>query len=166
MRDSRSIEDLVGGDVDREQVFRFFVFFSRFEFALKRCGYTRSSRGHAEPNWDKLAEELKGSLRIDAEPKLSEQIDYMISQPPGKQVIRDNTIAFKEMKRGNESEARWLLRLAQQVRNNLFHGGKYPFARGPEPERDPQLLRAAISVLERCLVLKPNLDACFWETGV
>jgi len=46
MEPTKIIDALV---VDRDLVFHFFALFSRFEYALKRCGFVRAG-DRAEPN--------------------------------------------------------------------------------------------------------------------
>ena len=41
--------------VDKELVCTFFAVFSRFEFALKDCGYVREENGTAAPAWRRFA---------------------------------------------------------------------------------------------------------------
>ena len=67
-------------------------------------------------------------------------------------------------RRSNEAlEAEYLFRIVRDVRNNLFHGGK--FAGGPEPElaRDRELIDAAVSVLEGAASLHPGIEAMLKE---
>lgn len=52
--------------------------------------------------------------------------------------------------RADVTEIGWLLTIVKIVRNNLFHGGKYPYTPLPEPARDTQLLESSRIVLETC----------------
>jgi hypothetical protein len=51
--------------------------------------------------------------------------------------------------------------VVRRIRNNLFHGGKYPS--GPEPDlsRDEKLLMQAIRILEPALSARPDLHTIF-----
>ena len=68
-------------------------------------------------------------------------------------------------RRCRETDAQYLLRVVRDVRNNLFHGGKYPASYGSVEEiaRDGTLVDAATTVLERCLVLHDKVRAAFEE---
>jgi hypothetical protein len=62
---------------------------------------------------------------------------------------------------------KWILRLVRTVRNNLFHGGKYPYPDEPinQPARDRKVLSASLTVMEECLRLSPLLEAKFFEAA-
>jgi hypothetical protein len=51
------------------------------------------------------------------------------------------------------------------VRNNLFHGGKYPD--GPEFEvaRDRKIIRAALAILDGCYELHPGIKGMIEEAA-
>jgi hypothetical protein len=57
----------------------------------------------------------------------------------------------------------WLTDMVCTVRNNLFHGGKFPFARIKDPARDPDLLKHSLTILEACLELNPKVKGKFME---
>ena len=72
--------------------------------------------------------------------------------PPKRQIVReDGSLTWEDLKRENVTAIRWLLKIVRRVRNNLFHGGKYPYTPLPEPARDTQLLESSLIVLEACL---------------
>jgi len=153
---------------DQELVFAFLVVFSRFECALKRSGYLKHDDGPAEPNWDTFANTLKGRLGSIAEPKFIEASRFLLAKPPETQVATHRQLGWRKTIRGDgESEERYLLRLVTTVRNNLFHGGKYPYPFGPvvDVSRDRRLLQAGISILEACLALSPEVQALFEEAA-
>jgi hypothetical protein len=54
-------------------------------------------------------------------------------------------------------EEHYVLELVKAVRNNLFHGGKYPEEHIEELERNAVLLRAALRILDGCYQLRPDL---------
>lgn len=56
-----------------------------------------------------------------------------------------------------------LLVLVRRIRNNLFHGGKFP--EGPEDDasRDRELLKSDIAVLQACLESDPQLMTSFLQ---
>jgi hypothetical protein len=69
----------------------------------------------------------------------------------------------KNTRRNGEGETEYLLRLVRDVRNNLFHGGKYP----EEPVsgqslRNSKLLQACLTILEKYLSLNADVK-CFFE---
>jgi len=121
-----SIQSIAGDD---ELVLDFFVDFSRFECALKRAGFVKpGSSGSASPDWNRFAAMLSAKLSLITDAEFTHAKRFLLLEPPRKQMF----VAPRSMrwdansKRSGESETQYLLRLVRDVRNNLFHGGKYP----------------------------------------
>ncbi|MBI5375520.1 MAG: hypothetical protein HZA77_08800 [Candidatus Schekmanbacteria bacterium] len=47
------------------------------------------------------------------------------------------------------------------VRNNIFHGGKFPFV----PERDEQLIYSSLIIIDDCIESVSKLKKHFLETA-
>ena len=60
----------IADSTDRKLAWQFFVFFSRFEYALKRGPYLRTGTGDAQPNWDKFASDHNGAFEQIADQSL------------------------------------------------------------------------------------------------
>jgi hypothetical protein len=56
-------------------------------------------------------------------------------------------------RRGAGSEIEDILLSVRTVRNNVFHGGKFPDGPVPEPLRDEQLITDCLMVFQSLLVL-------------
>ena len=56
-------------------------------------------------------------------------------------------------------ELTWLLLMVRTVRNNLFHGGKFPLIPVSEPSRDSTLLHHSITILAACLPLERTFNS-------
>lgn len=133
---------------DAEVIFDFFVVFSRFEFALKHAGYLKGNRDKAEPDWDKYCTSVQDKFDKTSPLEFQEACGYYTSYPPKKQVVIDGQVEWKENQQGStESEFRWIIRSVKTVRNNLFHGGKFPYM----PLRDTRLLSYALVILHECM---------------
>lgn len=147
---------------NRDLLFRFFIFFARFEYALKECGYTPRLDGRAEAGWTKFAEYLDNSSVFNRTrtKELSEAVDYLIMYPPRKQCIRGGTLS-SESTTPDSSEIKWLLLLICRVRNNLFHGGKFRNVTAASHHRDFALIEHSLVVLEECLELQSNVKSHF-----
>jgi len=132
----------------RELACEFFAMFSRFEFALKECGFLYVNRfGRAAPDWDGYSKHAAVHIKVDNDSELAEAIRYLNKEPPQIQVsatVWDATIGL----RGPEPIGT-ALDAVQRVRNNLFHGGKHT-PHSP-PGRDEKLVRFALCVLGSCL---------------
>ena len=125
--------------------FEFFYLFSRFEFALKECGYLESKRpgAKAKPNWNGFVEEWEDRYSV------SEAGRALLEANPATQVVAHNgaldfvTVEFGE----GDSDLRKVIDLANIVRNNLFHGGKHGGKCWDDPKRIMILLPIVITLL-------------------
>jgi hypothetical protein len=153
--------------VDRERVLDFFAYFSRFEYSLKRSGFLKSG-AKAEPNWDKFANSIRGQFAKIQDAAFLEAVTFLRAEPPKTQIVFGNVLGWADTTRGSgEHEENYTLRLVKTVRNNLFHGGKYPYPSGPVPDvgRNRRLLDAAVVVLSHCLELNSALRSAFEEAA-
>ncbi len=160
-------EVITGLVEDQELVFQFFAIFSRFEYALKRASFLKK-QSRVEPHWDAYANTLRGLFRKADDGPFTAAVKYIKSQPPRKQVVHDGQLGWEDCTQGSgETEERYVLRLVVTVRNNLFHGGKYPYPIGPasDVDRNRQLLNASIIILKHCLILSPQVGAAFEEAA-
>ena len=135
----------------------FFAVYSRFEFALKECGFRRPGRnGVAEPYWDKFASEIAEPFSNIQDQDFAEAAKYLLDEPPMRQVIENNTLTWRSLVFENgASPAQSVLLAVRTVRNNLFHGGKHT-PHSPQG-RDQKLVKACLTVLEVCLPLHGQL---------
>jgi hypothetical protein len=157
------------GDND-ELVLRFFATFSRFEYALKRAGFVRSDvYNNALADWQRFARK-KGNTLLDdiTDRKFVEARSFLLQEPPQKQVVTatDKRLRWQaNPKRSEEGDAEYLLRLVRDVRNNLFHGGKYPDRPVSERRlRNSMLLEACVTILEKCLSLDDDVKHFFEDS--
>jgi hypothetical protein len=148
--------------LDKDLVCEFLLCFSRFEYALKRAGFVAGDEREAKPAWDTFGDSLRGRFSSVTAPEFVHAVELLDFAPPQKQVLKDGQLGWIDNKKDlSESQEKWVLRLVRTVRNNLFHGGKYPGTIVPNPERDQQLLRACLTVLEHALVLSPKVKRWF-----
>ena len=133
-------------DFDRGLVFKFFVIFSLFEYALKQAGfYTAGRSGEAQPDWEGFANSIYPQFSAQATPELAIAVNYMLNRPVMKQVPLNNALGFVQRQRPrNMNDTVWLSVLVRGVRNNLFHGGKFRYDR----PRDTELIQYSLIILE------------------
>ncbi len=143
-------------ETDRDRVLRFFVLFARFEYALKRTRFLRDTE-RAQPDWNSFTAAATGKLHAGPETELARAIDYLTEHPPLQQrVVTGRLEWLPAQARGGSVEAR-LVEHVKAVRNNLFHGGKFPTAPIKELARDRALLDASITVLEALAILEQDV---------
>ncbi len=151
--------------IDKELVTRFFLVFSRFEYALKRSEFVWSNgEGHAQPRWRDFAKDLESCYNLHESPQLAEAVEYLFSRPPQRQVVKqDGSLGWGYLKRReNQTDIDWLLDIVRMVRNNLFHGGKHM----EEPAHDNRLLKSSLIVLAACLRWNPKVKRVYETYGL
>jgi hypothetical protein len=148
-------------DVNKDLVTGFSALFYRFEYALKRAGYCQKCK-NAKPDWEKFAQDCDKQLNTQKNPELKTAAQYLLSHPPKKQIQENNKLEWQPVKKeGTQLEQ--ILRLVKTVRNNLFHGGKFPSGPVKDTGRDAKLLESCIIILRECLSLDKNVQRHFWE---
>lgn len=145
--------------IDRDLLLDFVCTLSRFEYALKRASFVIDYRGHAKPDWDRLGNVL-GALGRDQVMQALSACPNLLAEPPKQQIVRNGQLAWNEAVDRSISEVEQALRYVRRVRNNLFHGGKYPDPDGPvsDAARNTGLLRESLVVLKAVLDL-PGCEA-------
>jgi len=150
-------------DAGKENLlFLFFVVFSRFEYSLKKAGFLEKTQ-EAKPDWNTFAKDLESEFRSKIkessnETPLKSSVTYFAENPPKKQIVKVNqderVLAWgKEDKKDPAIiSLEQCLIYIRRVRNNLFHGGKYPFLQ----RRDEELLEHSLCLLEECLGFESN----------
>lgn len=157
----------IAADTDRKLAWAFFILFARCEFALKKSKtYLNGDEKEASANWDVFGNTNNDKFIRLEDPGLAQAIDYIKHNPPRKpnknskgELDWTDPIQF-------DSKARlltWLLLAIRQVRNNLFHGGKFPRLQVIDPSRDRDLIRSAIVILTRVLPLDDGVNLKFRE---
>lgn len=148
---------------DRSRAIVFFLFFARFEYALKRTGFVTLS-ADAKANWTEYAQRHSELLERNSEERLGEAVAYLEKVPPKKQIVDSSGYLrwSDDFFTGSCDLAR-VFTLVRRIRNNLFHGGKFP--EGPENDisRDRMLLDAGLVVMQACLDSDERLRTMFLD---
>jgi hypothetical protein len=142
--------------IDEKLVLEFLYTFSRFEYALKRAGYHSPDGKAALADWDGFENVLTGLPAADLTPVLASG-DYILAKPPKKQVVASGGLSWEESA-PTASQIKMLIIYIRRIRNNLFHGGKFPEGPVHDVARDTDLLRSGVSVLKALLKI-PGLPA-------
>jgi hypothetical protein len=149
---------------DKELILHFLLVFSRLEYAMKRAGFLVNNKKDAQADWDCFAHSIRPKFHSASQPDLEEACSYLRQNPPNKQVNDHGSLGWCPIAIGDgESDEAFLLRAVRVVRNNLFHGGKYPTGPRQDVARDHALLNASLTVLEHCRASSPEVNSFFEE---
>lgn len=127
--------------------FTFFKLFAQYESMLKEKGFFQVGKsGNIFVDWNRFANEVIGKnfmtdLGVDAP-----AADYILDQPPKKQVAIREKIVWMDVPT-TEKSVQILFTYICRVRNNLFHGAKFN-GTWFDPERSEALLKHSLTVLE------------------
>jgi hypothetical protein len=147
-------------------VLRFFLVFSRFEYALKRAGFTNPKR-RAEAAWDRFATENDARFGASSTSKLQAACVYFLQHPPLRQIQKNGVLDWEVPNQLiNEPLLKRLLLMVRSVRNNMFHGGKFPMMPVDEPARNVTLLRHALVILETSVKLDGEVERLFFTFDI
>lgn len=136
-------------------VHEFFIIFSRFECALKSTiTYANGNNNKVEPNWDRFISDIRIDFDKTKSPELETAVDFIIENPPRIQSLSDNGLiwidrAFQE----NTPDLNKLSLHIRDIRNNLFHGGKFNGVYQRDISRNYNLINSAMIVLNELVVL-------------
>lgn len=128
-----------------------FYQFARTEYALKAAGFYCPNQVVAKADWRRFAESSEIVVMFET-PKtrlLADAIQYIKDNPPKKQTIVNELLAWSDAKPSTNLDSDLILIYVRRIRNNLFHGGKFNghwFA----PERSERLIDAALQILRSC----------------
>lgn len=143
-------------------VMEFFVLFSRFEYALKRSGFVKGKSNYVKVDRNEFARSIKNKFDPEDNKALRNAVEYISKNPPKKQILKNEELRWKEQaKIKNKKDIVKLLKYVATVRNNLFHGGKFPEEPFKEPARNKKLLNSSIVILKEIISYDYRLERCF-----
>lgn len=140
--------------------FDFFREFARSEYCMKAVGLRDLKRKDPTADWGAFAAELSDLLSDPSPGELADAVAYYRRNPPLKQVLQNDLLAWDNVIPEHKSETELILRLVCRVRNNLFHGGKFNgdwFA----PERSDDLLRHGLTILRAAIAAHPRMKDAY-----
>ena len=139
MRHGQIPEDL------RPLAFDFFFWFSRFEFALKANRILRNEQigVRAEPGWTRFIRTFEHDYKV------SDLGKKLVEANPRRQMVGDQELVFDDVPfDADTTDLERVVKLAQTVRNNLFHGGKSGFDGWDDPKRMRLLLELTLPIMD------------------
>ncbi len=125
--------------------------------------------GDAAPHWNKFADDTQGDFQKADNPAFIKAKEQLQDEPPKLQkYVPPDGVKWDDEKNGprpDEHVTRYVLRLVRDVRNNLFHGGKYPDGGGGpisgESLRNANLLKACLTILHTCKSFDSRVESEF-----
>ncbi len=140
--------------------------FSRLEYALKRTPeYAVERSSHTirwvEANWIQFARDHKDDFKPKRTEQLAKAVEYLLDHPPARQILEKGVLAWEPTVAQGNSDFEKLIYSVKGVRNNLFHGGKFPIKPAKDPGRDKRLLESCNEILKECLLLNDNIRNLF-----
>jgi hypothetical protein len=140
----------------------FFITFSRFECALKTSNFVSGDENKVSANWDEFIKSVRGSFKKDKNAQLTQAVDYIIQNPPRIQMYEDKQLGWRNrIFQDNEPEISKLGLSIRDIRNNLFHGGKFNGHYQEDISRNFILLKSAIIILNDWLSLSEQVKDNF-----
>ena len=147
--------------VPPELALEFFSVFSRLEYALKiTAQFRQAGNGEAKADWAAFAEGIAQSFEPHKNQETKRAFEFLVHANLRRLEVSGNDVEWKPFNVADpESDADRVIRIIKQVRNNLFHGGKY--AREPDgsPERDRALLLHSLTILRYLVGLHAEVQA-------
>jgi hypothetical protein len=155
---------------DRELIIEFFAVFSRFECALIRSGFWREAGRHPDKYPAVNMKEFGELIAVDFANVTSEEFRSacrcLKNAKIERQKIKGGKIVWDPRRDDDVQEAVLVLDVVKTIRNNLFHGGKYP--EGPKPEgplfdvsRNNELFNSSLVVIEKCIKMNDKVSMYF-----
>ncbi|EJB8691729.1 hypothetical protein C1S99_25215 [Vibrio parahaemolyticus] len=153
----------------KDDIFNFFVVFSRFEFALKESGYLKDKKV-AEPSWDKFVTKYKTEFSVNED--IQESYIYLTSEEtrPNKQKTNKtnqngeevfNTYWDKFNLDAGAPELKKACDVVLTIRNNLFHGGKYGEKTWNDPEKTTLFVNHSVVLILAFTKLDEDIQVYF-----
>jgi hypothetical protein len=156
----RALEKLT---IPSDLALRFFGAFSRFEYALKVTpAFRQPGNGEAKADWRAYATAVAPMFDLAGDPALKAACAYVTQANLRYYSVQAGQAEWRPYPLpAGITDAEKAVRLIKQIRNNLFHGGKYAHDPEGNPERDEKLVAASLVILENLLRLDEGVQAIF-----
>lgn len=151
---------------DRLLAIQFFLFFSRFEYALKCLNRIKVGNSNfPAADWDGYAQSRESVwLKAKENQEFREALAFMDAAPPNKQSFSKGELIWNPNPRAGEPPSLGkALFYVRTVRNNLFHGSKFDSADQTKAVRDRELLKCCLTILSVCLGGDKKLQGKFLD---
>lgn len=142
----------------------FFITFSRFEYALKASNFANGDADKVTANWDVFITSIRQHFDKEKNAELKDAVDYIIQHPPRVQMYNNGQLGWRDrVFQANEPEINKLGLSIRDIRNNLFHGGKFNGNYEVDVSRNYILLKNSMVILNDWLSLSNQVRNSFSE---
>lgn len=148
-------------------IIEFFITFSRFECALKSSiEFAKGGEKKVEPNWDKFASSISENFNHTKNLKLRNAVEFILQEPPRIQILDNGELNWRHREfELNTPVIQKLCLHIRDIRNNLFHGGKFNGIFEIDVSRNYKLINSALIILNDWLtkndIIKTNFKSPF-----
>ena len=126
---------------NKKVIISFFLYFSRFEYAVKTIWFLETKKWYCETKWNSFENLITKKIIPE-----TLKIETLINNPPKKMTDASH---FKERNVKGKKDFKSVLSSVRIVRNNLFHGWKYSnWMSSIEDSRNIALVEEALLVLK------------------
>ena len=149
----------------RLKIIEFFFAFSRFECALKTSNFTLGDQDRVQANWNTFVNSIQNAFDRTRTDELNEAVTYIINNPPRIQAMDAyNNLRWRaRVFQPNDNLTTKLKLHICDIRNNLFHGGKFYGSYEEDVSRNYILLDKSIIILNEWLNLSEAVRQNFLE---
>ncbi|WP_298221152.1 hypothetical protein [Flavobacterium sp.] len=141
----------------------FFITFSRFECALKASNFVNGDEDRVTANWDTFIANIRPDFNKNINAQLTQAVDYLIQQPPKIQMIDNGQLGWRNRNFNDLQEINRLSLSIRDIRNNLFHGGKFNGNYQEDISRNFILLKNSMIILNEWLNLNEQVKHNFLQ---
>lgn len=142
-------------------VLRFIGVFSRLEYCLKVTRFRQTGDGEAKANWRAFVEAAEARFNPEKSPELAEAYRYLIGSPPRVLEAKNGEVLWADYVERGKSRVDELVWIVKQIRNNLFHGGKFAHDPDSSPQRENSLLTYATILLVHLISVVPEVEQAY-----
>lgn len=147
---------------EKKRLIEFFISFSRFEYALKASGFVNLQGNRIYANWDLFIASIIDNFIQTKNDNLNSAVNYIIDNPPRIQSLVGGAVMWRDRQlQENEPLINKLRLHISDIRNNLFHGGKFNGSYQAEIARNNELIKSALIILNEWLILHEEVNNNF-----
>jgi hypothetical protein len=147
-----------------ELITEFFISFARFECALKEGGFTNGGANRVVPNWGRFVSNIRSKYYLSKSQQINDAVNYITGKPPKIQILIGGSLTRRNriFSSGDDEITKLKLSICD-IRNNLFHGGKFQGIYEEDVSRNYMPLKHSITILNYWLTLNTTVNQNFSE---